>query len=68
MNLKLKKANLTYSVTRQREFTSQKLINASRLKFSDRMIKQLLDYVEQNIVICHCLANKLFASASGFSK
>ena len=37
-------------------------------KLGDRMIKQLLDEVEQNIVICQCLADQLFASALGFGK
>ena len=32
-------------------------------KFCHLMIKQLLDEVEQNIVICKCLADQLFASA-----
>jgi len=29
------------------------------------MIKQLLDEVEQNIVICQCLADQLFAFGIG---
>ena len=32
------------------------------------MIKQLLNSVIANIVICHCLADQLFASAFGFGK
>ena len=34
----------------------------------DRMIKQLLNSVMQNSVICQCLADQLFASAFGFAK
>ena len=34
----------------------------------DRMIKQLLNSRSQNIVICQCLADQLFASAFGFGK
>ena len=32
-------------------------------KLGDRMIKQLLNSVTQDIVICQCLADQLFASA-----
>ena len=32
------------------------------------MIKQLLNSVIANIVICQCLADQLFASAFGFGK
>ena len=37
-------------------------------KLGDRMIKQLLNSVIANIVICQCLADQLFASAFGFGK
>ena len=32
-------------------------------KNGDRMIKQLLNSLSQNIVICQCLAEQIFASA-----
>ena len=35
-------------------------------KNGDRMIKQLLNWLSQNIVIRQCLAVQLFASAFGF--
>ena len=37
-------------------------------KLGDQMIKQLLNSVTPNIVICQCLADQLFASAFNFGK
>ena len=37
-------------------------------KLGDQMIKQLLNSVIPNIVICQCLADQLFASAFGLGK
>ena len=37
-------------------------------KHGEQMIKQLLNSVIANIVICQCLADQLFASAFGFGK
>ena len=37
-------------------------------KLGNRMVKQLLNSVMQNILICQCLADQLFASAFGFAK
>ena len=34
----------------------------------DRMIKQLLNSLSQNIMICQCLAEQIFTSAFAFGK
>ena len=37
-------------------------------KLGDRMIRQLSNWLSQNIVIFQCFADQLFASAFGFSR
>ena len=37
-------------------------------KFGDRMIKQLLDEVEKNVLICLWWADQLFAEGEGWGK